>query len=147
MNNKETMPTITLLHSKGLPIAENSVTQIFSYPDAYEFLANGNSFKLKKEKVTDISITTDIELQKTSVSSIGGAIGGGIVFGSIGAAIGGRSKEKTSRIINSYLVFTFLDYNEIKYLAFNCTGNLKANKFIKEFNKFNKNNSIKSIEL
>ena len=36
-----------------------------------------------------------------------------MLFGPVGAMIGGRSKEKTSKIIHSYLIFTFLDNDEI----------------------------------
>ena len=57
-----------------------------------------------------------------------------MLFGPVGAMIGGRSKQKTSKIIHSYLIFTFSDNDEIKYIAFNCTGNMKAYKFVKEFN-------------
>lgn len=127
---------VTLSHFYGLPIAENITTQIFSCPNEYEFLANNNSFKLNKNKVTDVAITNDIEIQKNNVSSIGGAVGGALLFGPIGAMIGGRTKEKTSKIVNSYLIFTFLDNNEIKYVAFNCTGNTKAYKFVKEFKQY-----------
>ena len=133
-------------HFYGLPIAENILVQIFSSVDEYEFLAANTSFRLNKGKITDVAITTDVEIQKNNVSSIGGAIGGAILFGPIGAMIGGRSKEKTSRIVNSYLIFTYMDNNEIKYIAFNCTGNTAAHKFVKEFKKSNTNN-LSKIEL
>lgn len=128
---------ITLLHFYGLPIAENIPVQIFSTSNSYEFSATNTSFKLDKSKVTDVTITNDVEIQKNNVSSIGGAVGGAILFGPIGAMIGGRSKEKTSKIVNSYLIFTFLDNNEIKYIAFNCTNNFQAQKFVKEFKQNN----------
>lgn len=35
---------IALNHFNGLPIAENTLTQIFSCPNEYEFLANNTSF-------------------------------------------------------------------------------------------------------
>jgi len=124
---------IALFHFYGLPIAENVLVKVFSCPNEYQFLANGNTFKLSKDKVTDISITTDVEIQKNNVSSVGGTVGGAILFGPVGAMIGGRTKETVSRIVNSYLIFTFLDNNEIKYIAFNCTGNYKASKFVNEF--------------
>lgn len=134
---KEATLFVTLSHFYGLPIAQNVLIQLFSCPNEYEFLANGNTFKLNKNKVTDITITNDVEIQKNNVSSIGGAVGGAILFGPIGAMIGGRTKEKTSKIINSYLIFTFLDNNEINYIAFNCTGNSHAYKFVKEFKQYN----------
>lgn len=127
----------TFTHFYGLPIAENILVQIFSSEDEYEFLAANTSFKLNKNKITDVSVTTDVEIQKSNVSSIGGAVGGAILFGPIGAMIGGRSKEKTSRVVNSYLIFTYMDDNEIKYVAFNCTGNIAAHKFVKEFKQNN----------
>ena len=124
---------ITLLHYKGLPVAQNIYTQIFSKPNEYEFCANNMTFKLLKEKVTDVAMTNDVEIQKSNVSSIGGAA----LFGPLGAMIGGRSKEKTSNIVTSYLVFTYLDHDEIKYISFNCTNDFKAMKFVKEFKQNN----------
>ena len=128
---------MTLNHVNGLPIAENTITQIFSCPNEYEFLANNTSFKLDKSKVQDLSITNDVEIQKSYSSNVGGAV----LFGPLGAMIGGRAKEKTSRIINNYLIFTYSDNNEIKYIAFHCSSISNANKFIKEFRQNNHNKS------
>lgn len=138
---------MTLNHFNGLPIAENTITQIFSCPNEYEFLANNTSFKLDKNKVTDISITNDVEIQKSYSSSVGGAIGGAVLFGPLGAMIGGRAKEKTSRIINNYLIFTYLDNNEIKYIAFHCSSIVTANKFIKEFKQNSQNKTSTTVNL
>ena len=52
------------------------------------------TFKLLKEKITDVTMTNDIEIQKNNVSSIGGAVSGAILFGALGAIIGGRAKNK-----------------------------------------------------
>ena len=60
-----------------------------------------------------------------------------MLLGPVGAMIGGRAKEKTSKIIHSYLIFTFMDNGEIKYIAFNCTGDMNVYKFVKEFNSKN----------
>lgn len=133
-NEKNATIFMTLSHFYGLPIAENTITQVLSCPNEYEFLANNNSFKLSKEKVTDISITNDVDIQKNNVSSIGSTIGGAMLFGPIGAMIGGRTKEKISRTIHSYLIFTYTNNNEIKYIAFDCTGNRNVHNLIKEFN-------------
>lgn len=146
-NEKQASLVITLNHFNGLPIAENTITKIFSCPNEYEFLANNTSFKLDKNKVQDISITNDVEIQKSYSSSVGGAIGGAVLFGPLGAMIGGRSKEKTSRIINSYLIFTYSDNNEIKYIAFNCSNIYEANKFVKEFKQNNKNTKSTTVNL
>ena len=129
---------VAINHFCGLPIAENVLTQIFSCPNHYEFKAGNTTFKLEKSKIIDSTITTDVELQKSNVSSVGGAVGGALLFGSVGAMIGGRVKEKTSAIVNYYLIFTFSDNNEIKYIAFDCTCSYnRANKFVKEYEKTN----------
>ncbi len=146
-NQRQASLFMALNHFNGLPIAENTLTQIFSCPNEYEFLANNTSFKLDKNKVTDISITNNVEIQKSYSSSVGGAVGGAVLFGPLGAMVGGRSKEKTSRIINNYLIFTYLDNNEIKYIAFHCSSVSIANKFIKEFKQNNQNTTSTTINL
>ena len=59
-------------HVNGLPIAENLICEIFSYPDRIEFKSGTTSIKLAREKITDACIKTDTEIQKQMVSSIGG---------------------------------------------------------------------------
>lgn len=137
---------ITLLHNKGLPVVQNVSTQIFSRPNEYEFCANNMTFILNKEKIIDVTMTNSVEIQKNNVSSFGGTVGGAMLLGPVGAMIGGRTKEKTSNVVTSYLVFTYLDNDEIKYISFDCTNNLKAIKFVKEFEKNNKK-TISNINL
>ncbi len=138
---------LTLLHYAGLPIAQNVNTQIFSKSNEYEFCANNMSFNLDKQKVTDVTITNSVEIQKSYNSSVGGAIGGAVLFGPLGAMIGGRSKERTSNIVTSYLIFTYLDNNAIKYIAFDCTNSPKAIRFVTEFQLNNNTKEDKKIEL
>lgn len=40
-------------------------------------------------------IKTDKEIQQQYVSSVGGAVGGAVLFGPLGAITGGRAKKKT----------------------------------------------------
>ena len=145
--NKNASLFLTLLHYNGLHIAQNVKSQVFSKSNEYEFCANNMSFNLDKQKVTDVTMTNNIEIQKSYSSSVGGAIGGAVLFGPLGAMIGGRSKEKTSNIVTSYLIFTYLDNNEIKYIAFDCTNSTKAIRFVTEFQLSNKTKEDKKIEL
>ena len=86
-------------------------------------------------------IKTDSEIQKQYVSSVGGAIGGGILFGPIGAAIGGRAKQKTTHTTQSYLIITYKNSEgNLVNLAFDVTYNYsKAHATVKEFMRNNKN--------
>ena len=62
---------------------------------------------------------------------MGGAIGGAVLFGPLGAMIGGRAKERQTITVEKYLVFTYEDNEELKYIAFYVNNNKKAKKFVK----------------
>lgn len=131
---------------QGLPVSEKTLCDILSCPTYYEFNVNNTTFKLDKEKIQDISIKTDTEIQKYYTSSIGGAIGGAVLFGPIGAMIGGRTKKKTNSTAKNYLIFTYLKDDNIQYISFDATNSLSAMKFVNEFKKSNPNRNT-TIEL
>ncbi len=123
-------------HFNGLPIAEGVLTQLFWCMSKIVFEANGASFNLEMSKITDISVKTDVEIQQQYVSSAGGAVAGGVLFGPIGAMIGGRAKKKEIKQTNSYLIFTYKDDESLKYIAFDCTASwAQARRFVDEFQK------------
>jgi len=107
-----------LIHFNGLPIAENTICKITSYADRYEFTANGLSFNLQKDRVTDICIKTNVEIQKQAVSSIGGAVAGAVLLGPLGAIIGGRAKDRKVKTTTKYLIITYMKDEEVKLLCF-----------------------------
>lgn len=63
-------------HVNGLPIAENILCEIRSYKDRLDFTAGTTNIKLPREKITDMCIKTDTEIQNQAVSSVGGTIAG-----------------------------------------------------------------------
>ena len=135
---------VNALHTTGLPLAENVPCQILSLQDTYKIESNGTEFNLAKDKVTDICITTDSDIQKHYVSSAGGAVGGALLFGPVGALIGGRAKEKTTKTVDKYLIFTYLKEDSIEYIAFNVNSAFKqAQRVIDEFKKNAKGNTVK----
>lgn len=120
-------------HFNGLPISEGTMTDAFWCNDKIVFEANGTSYNLLLSKLTDVSENTDVEIQKQYVSSNGGAVAGAVMFGALGAMIGGRAKEKTTNTVTKYLIFTYVDNDEVKYIAFENAYNSKL--FIEEFKK------------
>ncbi|MDE5588220.1 MAG: hypothetical protein K2J60_03645 [Acetatifactor sp.] len=94
-------------HIYGLPIADGTVCKIRYSNDAMEINANRLNFNLPMDETLDISIKTDKEIntQEQYVSSIGGAL----LFGPVGAMIGGRAKKKkkTTFGVTNYLVITY----------------------------------------
>lgn len=147
-NNFEGIIIYTAFHHvNGLPIPENVLCEVFSYPDRIDFKSGTTEIKLPKEKITDISIKTDTEIQQQLVSSAGGAIAGAMLFGSLGAIIGGRVKTKKVKTTTNYLIITYKSENELKYIGFDIQNNPpSADKLVKEFQKSNSASGVK-IEL
>lgn len=121
-------------HMDGLPWGEQADCNVYLYPDKYVFWRNKNTYTLSMDKITDVCIKTDVEIQKAYVSSVGGAIGGAALFGKLGAMIGGRVKEKTDTTISKFLIFTYNKDGETKYISFEIPFyNKKAPKYVKAY--------------
>lgn len=134
-------------HFNGLSLPENTPCTILLYNDRYEFKANGISFNLPLAKITDVCCKTDVDIQKQYVSSVGGAVGGAVLFGPIGAMIGGRAKQKKVKKVSTYLIITYMDNDAVKYIGFDATNSeWVANNFVNQF-KTNGSNTATKIDL
>lgn len=111
-------PLLYVPHTAGLPIAEGTPSSIRVMPDHILVEAAGNTFTLKNEKITDIAIKTDVEIQKNYVSSAGGAVAGAVLFGALGAIVGGRAKQKQTTTATSYLIITYTKDGAPDYIGF-----------------------------
>ena len=125
------------LHTYGLPVAEGVPCTIHAYSDRLEFYSGTTSITLTADKITDMCIKTETEIQQQYVSSVGGAVGGAVLFGPIGAIIGGRAKKKTSRTINYFLIVTYKKADApLAYLGFDVSGcYFNAVKLVSNFHK------------
>lgn len=129
MREKDCVWNARLPHITGLPISENLMCDLYYSANMLFINGGGHEFELAGDRLRDITITTDEEIQKNYVSSVGGAVGGMVLFGPLGAMIGGRAKAKTSKIVTNILIFTYNKDGEVKYIGFNVTQNLnEANK-------------------
>ena len=135
-------------HTYGLPVAEDAATNCYWCNDRILFETSGTSYNLSFEKLTDIAIKTDSEIQTAIskqdqyVSSAGRAVAGYMLLGPLGAAIGGRARKKTvtnqttiSKSVEHYLIFTYVDNNEVKCIAFEIFNTNNAQRFDEEFQK------------
>ncbi len=123
---REQLKICTMKHINGLPIAEDATCTITSTDDKFIFTSGTMNFELEKTKITDMSIKTDTEIQEQYVSSVGGAVGGAVLFGPLGAVIGGRAKKKTiKRETHNYLIITYQS-PDIKYIGFEVGFNLES---------------------
>lgn len=136
MDDKQACASGSFSHVAGLPIAENTICELFYCPEKIEINANGTAFNLDLSKLTDISMKTDTEIQQHYVSSAGGAVGGALLFGPVGAMIGGRAQEKQTKETHTYLFLTYTKDDSVDYIAFDVTQQpFQAQHFVKEFQK------------
>lgn len=125
--------TLEAEHQAGLPLAEGIKCEIIKEDDKFRILSGGNEFSLKKEKITDICVKTNVEIQNQYVSSVGGAVAGGMVFGPLGAIVGGRAKKKKITTTEYYLIFTYYSNGNVCYASFRTQDVFKAQEWEKEF--------------
>lgn len=141
------LTSANLTHEAGLPIAENILCKIDYFKDKIVIEGSGTIFNLSTDKIMDISIKTDTEIETFYNSSIGGAVAGAFVLGPLGAMIGGRRKKKEVKKTESFLVITYDKDDEVNFIVFNTkTDPFKANKLVKFFRESGIK-SQKTIEL
>lgn len=120
-------------HITGLSLPEDTSCKLYIHDEKIIIESNGIKFNLYKDKILNVCIKTETEIQKQYVSSLGSAIAGGALFGPLGAIIGGRVKEKKSKSTTKYLIYTYKKDNEIDYIAFDILNGINSHKFVSDF--------------
>lgn len=121
-------------HVMGLPVMEGAVCKVLSKPDKITIRTQGTVWVLPKEKIKYIGQEENVKIYAQAVSSIGGALVGGMMFGTVGAAVGGMAKQRNFQSKRLYLVIAYTgDDDSVKYIVFDYIS--KAQKFIKDFYK------------
>lgn len=125
-------------HQIGLPLAQDIPCRLIYQGDCVEILGGGTTFRLPIEKVRNITITTDAEIQRQYVSDSGAAIAGAMAFDTFGpfaASILGKPKAITDTKIRHFLIITYKRDEQIDYISFEVVGELeRALRFITEVN-------------
>ena len=132
-NRVQADKVITLTHITGLPLSEGSVCNLALTPDSIVIEKSPNSYNLSFSKVADMCVKTDTDIRKAYVSSVGGAVGGAVLFGPLGAMIGGRTKKKVDTVTHSFFIITYDKDGGTDYISFECTGNPGVWTFINAF--------------
>lgn len=110
-------------HTYGLPVAEGLLCTIQAYRNHIDFYSGNVHISLSNEKIIDVCTKSETEIQQQYVSSVGGAVGGAVLFGPLGAMIGGRAKKKTATSTTSYLIITYMNTeNNIAYIGFDVSN-------------------------
>lgn len=131
----------------GLDLAAGSICSAMCSPEFISFSASGQTFSLSPSKLIDVSVMTPQEIQTQYVSSVGGAIAGGILLGPIGAALGGSAQKKKTKIVRQYLIFAYQADSEVKYIVFDATSAPQNGKKISKIYAYLKKNENKQVSL
>jgi len=100
------------------------------FTDRVEFTCGNNTnIKLTRDRITDVSIKTDTEIQTHINSSIGGAVAGGLLLGPLGAIIGGRSKRTDIKETTHFLIFTYTKDDSLAIIALELSTKLEGYAF------------------
>ena len=120
-------------HVYGLPCPEDTNVTIEAFKDRVSFTANNIKYDLLYGKIIDVSIKMEHEVISKTTSSAGGAVAGAMLFGPLGAAIGGRAKTSNTYKFTDYLIFTYKDKSgEIAYMGYTAPSRKDVNHFIAE---------------
>lgn len=109
----------TLRHLSGLDLPSDIKCRLAYWPDRLTVTAMNQQFSLPHSKIRGAAKSTREQAQRYYVSSAGGALAGAALFGPVGAAIGGRTRQKVSYTRSSCLVLAYGEAGEgPKYLIF-----------------------------
>lgn len=149
MKRKRKDPTYAfrLAHIDGLRLAQGTSCVAHYENGMVEIQGGGARFQLDIAKIMKAEVRTETEIQRAYVSSAGGAVAGAMMFGALGAMIGGRTKEQTSSTSKSFLILTYLKNDEIAYISFRADYAVSAYKFADFLMSRLSQNNTKTVEL
>lgn len=119
-------------HITGLPLPQGVDCSLCFDERRLTISGGGQEFRLAYDKIVNIELHTDVDIQKSYVSSVGGAIGGYMLFGELGAMVGGRAKERTSTVEEYYALVTYLKDGTSAGLSFRTKDGALAQEIINE---------------
>lgn len=121
-------------HMAGLSLGQGAECALYLCPDKMIFEKDASTFNLFFNKVLDITVKTNVEIQREYGTSVGGAIAGGALFGPLGAMVGGM-QEKEKKIVHKYLIYTYQNNDRVDYISFDVTWvNPKVlNQFVEHY--------------
>ena len=113
----------------GLELPADVPCTLCYYTDRLTVDAAGQLYTLPRERILGAAMSTVKDVQRQYVSSAGGAVAGGILFGPLGAMLGGMVKEKRIRTSTRLLLLTYApaDGGKPRALVFN-TGETHSDK-------------------
>ena len=150
---KEKFTSLTgkFIHIAGLSTAPNVDCSLTLSKEALRIVGAGFDFNLSLTKITGMSKRTDTDIQKfvNQSSSAGKALAGAMMFGAVGALVGGRTKTTTTSIktYRFFLVVTYIKDDSVDYLIFENKKPKQIDDFTYAFSLIQENNPMTTVEL
>lgn len=118
----DALASAELQHLSGLPVTEGCMCTVGIGKDEFLFIRDEKHIYLPMEQVMDVAVKTEEEVRNYYVSDAGGAVAGGMLFGALGASIGGKPQKITEKWIQRFLLITYMEEDETKHICFACTA-------------------------
>lgn len=98
----------------GLPVPANTMITVYLKPEGFYFQAltgrkkeDWPTFDLVIEKIENVQLMNQLEIQRIIEQSAPGMIIGGAAFGLLGAMVGGRTKTKEKSVNHTIFVIDY----------------------------------------
>lgn len=134
-----------LTDSLGFLTGGNMVN-IELYKDHLEIKEFKNSVTLKYDLITDVYYGLETEITQVNKSVIGRAVAGGLLFGGVGAVVGGLSGTGTKDKKERHFYF-IISYGEDKFIQFEDTRLYRGAKVASKLKELCGVTDSKNIEL
>ena len=134
-----------LTHNVGNLTAGNMVN-VELYEDHLEIKEFKNLVTLKYDQITDVYYGLETEITQVNKSVIGRAVAGGLLFGGVGAVVGGISGTGTKDKKERHFYF-IISYGEDKFIQFEDTRLYRGVKVASQLKKLCNISDSKNIEL
>lgn len=124
-------------HMDGLPVPQGAECHVVLINGVLHIWRGEQEYKVAWERVTDVLLRTDEEIRRAYVSDAGGAVAGGMLFGALGALIGGSPTERITKTETKYLIFAYeaVEDGETRFISFEVMNEWKAQRFVESFDK------------
>lgn len=112
--------------------------------DHLSIRSQNQEFILSNSKIVSVMVHTAKEIQKQYVSSVGGAVAGGLLAGPLGMIVGGMAQKKTITNKTPLLIFAYQSGSgDVQYLIFNAEASpWNAQRFVKAYRGLTKSMTI-----
>lgn len=108
----------------GLNMPTGTTCKVVAAGNKMVISALKQEYTLQNRKIIGVDIQTMKDFQKQYVSSIGGAVAGGVLLGPLGAILGGMAQKKTIKNTTPLLIVTYeKEPGDIQYIIFKLPPN------------------------